>query len=112
MSKVFGDNLRAYRVMAHMTQSDLANAAGTTRSAVNNYESAKSEPSFDMLCKFAYVLGVDIPDLLTEHEIQNYVRRVQVTDREAFLLDVFRKADPTFQSAAIDILRAHPKEGV
>ena len=110
MSKVFGDNLRAYRTLARMTQTDLATAAGITRSAVNNYEAAKSEPSFEILCRFADILGVSITDLVEEKTVPNYVRRIQVTDREAFLLDIFRGADSTYQGVAIDILRAHQKE--
>ena len=112
MSKVFADNLKTYRILADMTQTDLANAIGITRSAVNNYESAKSEPSFEVLCKFASKLGVSIMDLVEEHDpVPDFTRRIQVSDQEAFLLDIYRKADPTYQSVAVDILRAHPKGG-
>ena len=110
MSKVFGENLRTYRILARMTQTDLANAAGITRSAVNNYESAKSEPSFSILCKFSDVLGVDITDLVSGKNIPDYMYRVQVTEQERYLLDMFRGADSTYQSVAIDILRLHQKE--
>lgn len=110
MSKVFGDNLRTYRTLARMTQTDLANAAGITRSAVNNYEAAKSEPNFETLCRFADILGVGITELVTEHSVPDYVRRVQVTDAEAFLLDIYRNAESTYQGVAVDILRAHQKE--
>ena len=110
MSKVFADNLRTYRQLAHMTQADLAEAADTTRSTINNYESAKSEPSFELLCRFSEVLGVEITDLVTRHAvIPAYIRKVQVTDDESALLQVFREADPVYQSVALDILRAHKK---
>ena len=111
MSKVFANNLKLYRTMLGMTQVDLATSVGITRSAVNNYESAKSEPSFEVLCKFANVLGIDIIDLLTEtRPIPEYTRRILVTEDERFLLDVYRKAEPTYQSVAVDILRGHPRE--
>ena len=112
MSQLFGENLRAYRILARMTQLDLARATGVTRSAVNNYEAGKSEPNFAVLCKFADVLGVDITELVSKNNrLPDYIRKVQVTERENYLLDVFRGADPTYQSVAIDILRLHQKEG-
>lgn len=111
MSKIFAVNLRTYRLLAGMTQNDLANATGITRSAVNNYECAKSEPSFAVLCRFAAALGVDLEVLVTEqHVTPDTVRRVQVTDAEWALLDVYRKADPTYQTVAYDILKAHRRE--
>ena len=110
MSKIFAVNLRAYREMAGLSQADLAKYADTTRNAIANYETGRSEPGFDVLCKIAYVLGVTLNELLSEHTIPDYVRRVQVTDQESFLLDIFRKADATYQGIAIDILRAHQKE--
>lgn len=111
MSKVFANNLRMYRLMARMTQTDLANAIGITRSAVNNYESEKSEPPFDVLCRFADALGVDVTALVTKAETTpEYIRKVQVSDDESYLLDLYRGADATFKSVAIDILRAHQRE--
>ncbi len=112
MSKVFADNLKLYRNLLGMTQTDLAMSAGITRSAVNNYESAKSEPNFEVLCKFASILGVDIDDLITNsNKIPEFTRRALITEDERFLLDIYRNADPTYQNVAIDILRMHPKEG-
>ena len=111
MSKIFAGKLKAYRSLLNMTQTDLALGAGTTRSAINNYESAKSEPNFETLCRIANTLGVDIIDLLTEGGTPDYARRLLVTEDEMFLLDVYRKADPTYQSVAVDILRMHPREG-
>ena len=109
MSKIFGDNLRTYREMARMSQQELADAVGTTRNSVSNYEIGRSEPNFESLCRFATVLGVDITDLINEHPFQNFVRKVQVTDEESLLLDLFRNADPTYRNVALDILRAHRK---
>ena len=110
MSNIFARNLRAYREMAGFSQTDLAKYADTTRNAIANYEIGRSEPTFDVLCKIARVLGVNLSDILEDHAIPTYVRRMQVTDQESFLLDMFRNADPTYQGIALDILRAHQKE--
>lgn len=112
MSKTFAANLRAYRALAHMTQTDLAKAAGITRAMVNNYEQATSEPSFEALCRIATVLGVDVTDLIREGEIPDYVRKVQVTDDEAGLLQAYREAEPVYRTVAVEILRTHKKGGL
>lgn len=109
MSKAFASNLKIYRTRAGMSQADLANTVGVTRSAVNNYEAGKSEPSFEALCKFAEVLGVDIMDLLSEGSVPDYIRRVQVTDEEWALLQAYRGADTVYQTVAMDVLRSHKR---
>lgn len=111
MSENFAKNLRVYRELAHMTQTDLAHAAGTTRSTVNNYERGRADPSIELLCRFADVLGVDILTLVSEtEEYPDMMRKVLVTDEEAALIDAYRKAYPTYQVVAMDILKQHPKE--
>ena len=110
MSKVFAENLSRYRALAGMTQSDIAKSAGITRAAVANYESGRTEPSFEVLCKVSDVLGVDITDLVVEHQhFPEMLRRVMVTDEEAYVLDAYRNADGIYQNVALEILRSHPK---
>ena len=111
MKKVFGSNLRAYRTAAGMTQLEFAKAVGITRSAVNNYELRGTEPTFELLCRMASVLGVEITDLITERSvIPNYVQRALVTDDEAAILQAYREAEPIYQGVALEILRQHRKE--
>lgn len=110
MSTIFAKNLRMYRSIARMTQADLAKASGITRAVVNNYELARSEPSFETLCKMATVLGVDITDLVEDKgPSPDYIRRVLVTDEESALLQAYREADPIYRTVALDILRDHQR---
>ena len=108
MSRTFAENLRLYRNMLGLTQTELAKAVGITRSAVNNYEAAQSEPSFEVLCKFADVLGVELTALIQKRlDIPNYIRTAQITDDESALLQAYRGADPVYQTVALEILRGH-----
>ena len=108
MSRIFAQNLKYYREQLRMTQSDLATSTGLSRSAINNYEREQSEPTFDALCHIADVLGVELTDLVKEHdEYPTYIRRMQVTDDESALLQAYREADPVYQTVALDILRTH-----
>ena len=110
MSKVFAENLRFYRRNLGITQEELARRVGSTRSSINNYESAKSEPSFEALCCLTRELGVDLDQLLLEQDYTTpYIHIRQVTDDEAALLQVYREADPVYQNVAYDILKQHKK---
>lgn len=63
----FGDKLRALRTNAGMTQTELANRLGITKSVVSYYELQERTPSPDVLIRLAgifrvttdYLLGID-----------------------------------------------------
>ncbi len=110
MSKTFAKNLRFFRTNLGITQEELARRVGASRSAINNYESAKSEPSFEALCCLTRELGVGLDQLLQEQDFGvPYIYTRQVTDYEVALLDAYREADPVYQTVALDILRQHKK---
>ena len=112
MSKIFAKNLKMYRLAAQMTQEDLAFAAGIKRSALSNYELNRSEPDFQTLITFSNVLGIDPTDLVVDHAtIPDYWRKLQVTQDEEFLLELYRHADPVYRQVAEDILKQHQTSG-
>ncbi len=112
MSKVFAKNLREYRKRLGMTQTELAEAIGMTRSAVNNYEAGKSEPAFETFVKIFRVLGLDPMDLMVEHEsYPDYYRMMQVTEDEELLLELYRHADNTYRQVVEDVLMQHQTSG-
>ena len=59
-----GENLRAARVAAKLTQEDLAEKLGTTKSAISRYEQGKREPALAQIAKIAAALNVRIDSLL------------------------------------------------
>ena len=110
MSKTFAKNLKAFRLSAGLTQDELARRTGIARTAIANYESGRSEPTFTALCSLIGQLGVDADQLITEQDFGiPYIYMRQVTDDEAALLDAYRKADEVYQGVALDILRQHKK---
>ena len=110
MSKTFAKNLRFFRTNLGITQEELARRAGVTRNAIANYESGRTEPSFEALCFFCGELGVDADQLLTEQDYTKpYIYTRQVTDDEAAFLDFYREADEVYQNVAVDILKQHKK---
>ena len=110
MSKTFAKNLKAFRMSAGLTQDELARRTGIARTAIANYESGRSEPTFTALCSLIGQLGVDADQLITEQDFGiPYIYMRQVTDDEAALLDAYRKADEVYKGVALDILRSHKK---
>ncbi len=62
----FAARLKAIRTTAHLTITDLAEAAGLSRQTIYNYESGKGEPTWDVVQKLAEALGVSTEALRTE----------------------------------------------
>lgn len=59
------ENIKAARVAAKMTQEELANRLGTTKSAVSRYEKGKREPALAQIAQIASVLNVKFEDLVS-----------------------------------------------
>jgi len=59
-------NLQRYRLLAGLTQSALAEAAGISRNAYRKVETGETEPRFDTLKQIASALEVDVQDLMQQ----------------------------------------------
>lgn len=59
LSKQIGDNLRAYRVQAGLSQTDLAKAIGVTFQQVQKYETGINRISANRLFMLCNVLKID-----------------------------------------------------
>lgn len=64
MNKVIGERLRAARNRAGLTQAELGEALGLSRTAVTNIEAGKQSITVDALLGAARRLGCDLADLL------------------------------------------------
>ena len=67
----FSDTLSSLRRGAGMTQADLAERLGISKSAVSMYECGKREPDLDLLRKIADVFGVSESLLLGREALVN-----------------------------------------
>lgn len=86
----FGNRIRALRLQKKMTQAELANKLGVTKSVISAYETGLRMPSYDILIQMArifkvstdYLLGVEPKtslDLsgLTEEEATALIKLIQ-----------------------------------
>ncbi|MGE5494581.1 MAG: helix-turn-helix domain-containing protein [Burkholderiales bacterium] len=61
---VFSSNLRSLRKYRGYTQQEVAIKLGIDRTTYNKYETGKSEPDYDILCKLADLFGVSTDYLI------------------------------------------------
>ena len=58
MVESFASRLKAVRLAAHLTITDLAESAGLSRQTIYNYEGGVGEPTWAIVQKLAECLGV------------------------------------------------------
>lgn len=63
----FSTNLKNLRISRRLTQLDLANALGSTQSAVASYETGRREPSIETIQRIADYFQVPISTLILSH---------------------------------------------
>lgn len=61
---MFNNRLKEYRVLRGLSQTQLANKIGVSRSLVSMYESGERKPSFEVLESIADILNVSFNDLM------------------------------------------------
>jgi len=69
LRKVFGRNLRYYRLLNNYTQEIFADITDTSISYISNVENGKYGPSFDKITMFSKKLNIE-PSLLFEKNIK------------------------------------------
>lgn len=110
----FSQRLIALRKLNGMTQADLADRLGISRSAIGNYEQARRDPDFEILDAVADLFDVDIGYLLGKNDSpQHYpgsrLRSVNVvnsalTDDERAVLEAYRAASKDIKGAVRAVL--------
>ena len=101
----FAKNLRAIRNQKGLTQHELADVFGVSRSIIAQYEMGRRMPSFEMLCAIAAYFHVKTDDLVDGAD--NHSVASQLTDAERRLLQAYREAEPAYQQIAVEILELH-----
>lgn len=108
----FASRLRQAREQAGLTQLDLAEKLGVTKSAIGNYENGVSSPKWDVLLKIFDVLHVE-PNFLyqdsfslnTQTETQNSASPappwISLTPRQSALLSAFDELNEEGQDKVI-----------
>lgn len=100
---IFGERLVEARKRQRITQSDLAERAGVTRSAIGGYENEGKDASYGVLVKMARALGVTTDFLLGIDDNAGWHGRDNVANKFYDLELLYDRASDE-QKASIDAL--------
>ena len=103
----FFDRLREERKRLKLSQTQLAEVAGTTKNSQSNYEKGKVCPSATYLVAVATV-GVDVQYVLTGQRSGT----TMLTEEDRALLTLFHQAPSTLRQAALAVLAAAQTGGI
>lgn len=101
----FSERLKSERKRLKLTQPQLAELAGTTKQSQLKYEKDMQKPGTEYLIAVAAV-GVDVQYLLTGVRSE-----MALTHQERTLLQLYRKAAPAIQGAALAVLASGSVQG-
>lgn len=98
----FASRLRQAREQAGLTQLELAEKLGVTKSAIGNYENGVSSPKWDVLVQIFDVLHVE-PNFLYQDSFSPPVSdSVHLTPAQSALLSSFDQLNEEGQQKAVD----------
>lgn len=94
-----GHNIRILRESHNMSQSELADAIGKTRSAISQFENEANEPSTETIRSIAKALDVSVSELIDRKII--YAETRYVDARELRLREIFPLMTEANKSALV-----------
>lgn len=114
--ETFASRMKELRKEQKMTQEELAEKLGISRSAVGMYEQGRREPDFEMLDLAAYIFDVSIGYMVGNKERGIYPRHdeqpeerkprhIGVTLEEERLIKAFRATNDDVKKAVMAVLR-------
>ena len=98
----FASRLRQAREQSGLTQQDLAEKLGVTKSAVGNYENGVSSPKWDVLLKIFDILHVEPNFLYQDSFSLEFSKPVQLTPQQSALLSSFDQLNEEGQTKAVE----------
>lgn len=99
-----GENIRRLRIERGLSQQQLADRTGKTRSAISQYESGKIVPRMGVIESIANILGVKKTDIIGEAPAPH--PSPSLTPAESELLALYRRMEPREQGLILENARA------
>ena len=94
-----GDNIKKYRILRGLKQSDLADRIGISQKTISSWELGRTEPSMGAIEKLASVLVCRKSDLVGDVEVIE-----ALTPEELHLIIAFRKLSEAQQNIIVRIV--------
>lgn len=104
------ERIKKAMIIRNMKQADLARATGLSKGGISNYVTGRYEPKSDIISKLAKALncsemwlwGYDVP---MEKEKTSPSDKVELTEGEKMLLDLFNKVPKDKQELVLQMIR-------
>lgn len=100
-----GDNIKKLRIGSGMSQGDLGKKIGKTRSAVSQYEKGEIVPRMGVIEKMSVIFRVPKSQIIGDSYHYAYVKisneKIEVTDDELELVELYRRIPPLGRHAVI-----------
>ena len=96
----FAEKLKALRLDRDVSQVEVSEATGLSRSRLSMYESGHREPDFATLCKLSSFFGVHLYDLLPDSEDPH--RGTPVKTQRVPLLGGIHAGEPTYAEESFE----------
>lgn len=103
--KIFQENLAYYMELNRISQQDIVNALGVSKSTVSDWCHGKNYPRIDVMQRLADFLGVVMNKLTISNDHSD-----ELSLDEQELITLYRGADDRAREDAIDTLRKHQKQ--
>lgn len=113
---IFGERLIEARKRQHLTQVELAEKIGMSRSGIGGYEKEGKDASYEVLAKLVRALGVTSDYLLGIDDNAGWMNRTHIAEKFYDLELLYDRADSTQQEAIdavlgeVDQILAHVME--
>lgn len=98
----FATRLRQAREQSGLTQQDLAEKLGVTKSAIGNYENGVSSPKWDVLLKIFDILQVEPNFLYQDSFSPESNTTTNLTSQQSALLSSFDQLNDEGQGKAVE----------
>lgn len=101
---IFGERLIEARKRQHLTQIELADKTGMSRSGIGGYEKEDKEASYEVLVKLVRALGVTSDYLLGIDDNAGWMNRTHIAEKFYDLELLYDRADSAQQEAIDAVL--------
>jgi len=100
-----GENIRRFRAVHNISQSDLGKMLGVSHATISSWEINRTEPNIGQIERMAKIFGCKKSELMgTYREIPNHIPGT------AELVDLFSKATEEQRKAVLQLLRSFVQE--
>ena len=103
---VFASNLKRYMEVKGKSRNDISEALGISYFTVSDWVNGKKYPRMDKVEMLANYFGIQKSDLIEIKERKSSPEKIELSEGEKMLLDLFRRVPEDQQQLVLGMIRA------